>query len=408
MSHPKIQNPRKANRVFLLLSFSFVLPACLSAQTCSPGTTHSVSYDTVVVSTNAAASVIFSIPKISPAKTLLAVVAQSSFTIEQGAAGSVFFVDTTASIQPAPEDGYMAESTWFNWGVGGFSNYQDIDTLFDPVTHLRLTVTGPSLAPGSFEAVPFSDPNTFTLGYDSVSTFPYLSDFVGVDTANIFYAVNTFVYPMGPDLFTANTNGVTAHISFTLYYCDPILLASDLLTFTAERGTGNTVLLNWSTADEQPDRKYEIEVSDDGIGFNGEAILAARPVLGAASYSLTYVVPSSMKGKLYFRLKEVVPSAPDKYSDIRVVGVVAGLPVFVVYPNPAADFLRLTLPVVSGWQVDIFDANGRKVQSDAFTATDALRVDFHHKMAAGAYFIRATDLEGRYSYSTTFIVSETN
>lgn len=408
MCHPKIQYPRKASRVFLLLSFSLVLPACLSAQTCSPGTTRSVSYDTVVASTNAAAFVIFSIPKISPAKTLLAVVAKSSFTIDQGATGSVFFVDTTGSTQAAPEDGYMAESTWFNWGTGGFSSFQDIDTLFDPVTHLRLTVTGPSLPPGQFESVPFSDPNTFALGYDSVTTFPDLSDFVGVDTANIFYAVNTFVYPMGPDLFSGNTNGVTAHMSFTLYYCDPIVLATDFLTFTAERAPGNTVLLTWSTANEQRDRKYEIEVSDDGLVFNAEIILAARPVLGAASYSHTYTVPSSMKSKLYFRLKEVEPSAPDRYSDIKVVGADTGLPSFSVYPNPAAEFLRLTLPVVGGWQVEIFDANGRKVQSDSFMATDVLRVDFHHRMAQGAYFVRATDLRGRHSYSTTFLVSGKN
>lgn len=403
-----ILHPRKAVRVFLLLSFGLALPACLFAQTCSPGTTHSVRYDTVVTSTNAAASVIFPVPKVSPAKTLLAVVAQSSFTIDEGASGSVFFVDTTASTQPAPEVGYLAESLWFNWGTGGFSNYQQLDTLLDPVTHLPITVTGPPLASGTLERVPYSESAPRNLGYDSITTFPYLSDFVGTDTANMFYAAITALYPLGPDLFFGNTNGVTAHISFTLYYCDPIVLASDLLTFTAERTGGNTVLLTWSTADEQPDRKYEIEVSDDGSVFHAEAILAARPVPGAASYSHPYIVPASMKGKLYFRLKEVVPSAPDKYSDIKVVGADTGLAGFSVYPNPAADFLRVTLPVVGGWQVEIFDANGRKVQSDVFPATDALRVDFHHKMAAGAYFIRVTDGAGRHAYSTTFIVSETN
>jgi hypothetical protein len=394
--------------VVLLLSCGLVVPAFLCAQTCIPGTQHSIRYDTVISSSAGTAALIFPIPKISPAKTLLAVVAQSSVRIDEGATGSVIWVDTTSSVQPAPEDVFSGTSLWFTTGAG-FADFTDqFDTLFDPVTHLPLIVNGGPVLPGQQESVPFSDPNFIALGYDSITSFPDLADFVGTDTDQVFYAAITSVTSLKPNQFTVGINGATAHISFTLYYCDPVVLAIDLLTFQAEPAADHRVLLSWSTAEEREGGRYQVEVSRDGVVFTSDATVAAGPAHLAATYSHTYIVPPSAGGRLYFRLKEIVPLEPDRYSAIKVVDIRSDAfpSALRVYPNPATDFVQLALPAAGRWQIDIYDVSGKRVQSGLVSsAAGVVRIDFGHPLIAGVYFIRAAESGGQHTYSTSFVVS---
>ncbi|HEV2353708.1 MAG TPA: T9SS type A sorting domain-containing protein, partial [Puia sp.] len=77
-----------------------------------------------------------------------------------------------------------------------------------------------------------------------------------------------------------------------------------------------------------------------------------------------------------------------------------------VYPNPATSFINVVPKgqEVSDWQVDIVAADGQVVQRNVFEQTKIMTVNFQNKLAAGTYFVRATDLAGKNTVMSSFIV----
>jgi len=79
-----------------------------------------------------------------------------------------------------------------------------------------------------------------------------------------------------------------------------------------------------------------------------------------------------------------------------------------IYPNPATDFINLVpdMADVTDWQVDILSATGTLVQRNVFMQSKLMTVNFRNRLAAGTYFVRATDLRGQRSISATFLIPE--
>jgi len=59
---------------------------------------------------------------------------------------------------------------------------------------------------------------------------------------------------------------------------------------------------------------------------------------------------------------------------------------------------------VTDWQVDVLSAAGIVIQRNVFMQSKIMTVNFQNRLAAGTYFIRATDLRGQRRISTTFLV----
>lgn len=78
---------------------------------------------------------------------------------------------------------------------------------------------------------------------------------------------------------------------------------------------------------------------------------------------------------------------------------------FVVYPNPPTDHINLIFPSAGrNWQTDIIAADGRMVQRNVFNNIVQGTMYFSHKLAAGVYFVRITDLQSAASHSTSFVI----
>jgi hypothetical protein len=194
-------------------------------------------------------------------------------------------------------------------------------------------------------------------------------------------------------------------LSITYNYCDPTVLASNILSFTATRTNSGTVDLKWQTTNEQSGRTYYVEVSPGGQDFTPVASVLSDANTYNANYNYDYAIPSSATGKLYFRLRQVEADGTTTWSDIRTINLDGDGQAFSIYPNPPSDFINLTLPGGNqDWQVDIVAADGRMVQRNYYPNSNAARVNFIRRLAAGAYFVRVMNPQTGKHYSGSFLM----
>jgi len=236
---------------------------------------------------------------------------------------------------------------------------------------------------------------------------PPLSDFQGSGDVSFTYTSTSFMnfVPLPVNVSTSSNDDITFSITYTV--CNPVLLATDLISFTATRQTDQTILLAWISANEEAGRRYELESSTDGRSFHAFATRQSEVVSGNASYTYSYPIATGAKGKLYFRLKPVNADGTASYSGIRIVdlGGDAG-PDFSIYPNPPTDeFVNFVFDSPrSGWQVDVLAANGSLLQRQSYHNTSAGRLYFRRRLAAGVYFARAIDLGSGKPFVKSFVV----
>jgi hypothetical protein len=138
-------------------------------------------------------------------------------------------------------------------------------------------------------------------------------------------------------------------------------LPGTLVNWTAKLDK-NKVLLNWTTTIEKNSVHFTIEKSFNGVDFTDAAVLfAAGNSNIRKQYAFTEKLSHNAKN-IYYRLKMVDMDDNIRYSDIRVVRDNTPENVKLeVYPNPAANDLKLTIS--SAWVnekllIEVYNING--------------------------------------------------
>jgi hypothetical protein len=138
------------------------------------------------------------------------------------------------------------------------------------------------------------------------------------------------------DLFngTIVTAGVVTSFSpFTLASSSPANpLPVELVYFRGSLTPENVVLLEWKTASELNNDRFEIERSADGFDFTSLANIAGAGTTSQAS-NYSYIDMQPLSGTTYYRLKQIDFDGTFTYS--HVVSVKRDEDPFRVYPNPA-------------------------------------------------------------------------
>jgi len=395
----KIQFPRVTAALFIFLSgAALIAPSRVAAQ-CA-GTVMSTSYDTTyggtttTLGTPVSGAYTYPLPRFPvSSSTLLAVVVTSTITVS-----ATMTVQNQSATNPLPAPfAQIFRTDGFN------SNY--INKTSSVVSN---PVFGGALNPGQSEILSFPDIiSSQQVLYDSVTaTNPNFPHFTGVGNIGFTYASNNIPLPSSGLTVTSFTLTDQVNYTTTYYYCVPLAtLATDILTFTAERENSHDALLNWTASNEQAGRNYVIEVSKDGTNFGDSATVPAQFASGDASYN--FPLDPSATGNLYFRIKVVDVSAPLSYSQICIIRLGdANSTGFSIYPNPPTDFINLSFPGGNqNWDVDIYAADGNIVQRNSYPTTNLARVNFNRKMAAGTYFVRAINPQTNQSYTRSFLIN---
>jgi hypothetical protein len=171
-------------------------------------------------------------------------------------------------------------------------------------------------------------------------------------------------------------------------------LPVSLLSFTGH-STASANILDWETASETNNSRFELERSSDGLSFSTIASLDGN---GSTTEVNTYEYPDNapFQGMNYYRLKQVDLNGDSNYSSIIAIDRSPDGPPLHVFPNPANDVVHIESKEKLA-SVTIFNAQGETV----YSGRNESFITFQ-PLATGVYTIRTTSACGKTS-SARFI-----
>ena len=167
-----------------------------------------------------------------------------------------------------------------------------------------------------------------------------------------------------------------------------------LVAFTAI-ADGNNSFLNWTTASEQNNDRFEIERSIDGVHFTtaGE-VKGAGNSTSILNYTFTDSRVSELSTKqVYYRLKQVDFDGTFDYSNIVLVNFnkIGAVTIQNIQPNPFGDKLTVSysLPTTGLVTISLVDLQGRILITTENNANRGFNTaNFNtENIATGMYFI---------------------
>jgi hypothetical protein len=204
-------------------------------------------------------------------------------------------------------------------------------------------------------------------------------------------AVTTTGTCSGPVAGTIRTNNpVLQYDVFTFgSLSNPVNpLPVELLMFSAAK-SDDGVNLNWSTASEKNNDYFEVQRSSDGYTFS------TISKINGAGNSNTYLHYHTMdrkpiSGLNYYRLKQVDYDGSFQYSAVRSVNIdLKSIFPFIVYPNPATEFVHILYHDISGTiKPTIMTMDGKIVKhfNDASQSDGQININIE-SIPAGLYLL---------------------
>ncbi|MFI5152831.1 MAG: choice-of-anchor E domain-containing protein [Chitinophagales bacterium] len=296
-------------------------------------------------------------------------------------------------------------TTSFSLGVGRRDNIQS-SALVTPYNN---TINADL---GTFDLAPNQ---TVTEGlatvidrYDnSIDITTNVAPFIGNGTVGFSYAPRTYANHSGSPTYNYSaTANDSIHFFITYFYCSNITLATKISAFTVQKEDDAFIDLNWVTENEQAGTRYEVQQRNDGNQFSTAGSLTSAENNPDAKYFFKYAMKRNEEGKIYFRLKMTNAESAVSYSEIRMVDLGEPKNAFLLFPNPADDFIQVVLqqPGSTGWYADIVSGDGRMIVNHLLLNSGNTRIDFHSRLSSGSYFIRIMDSRNSKTFVRSFIV----
>ncbi len=337
----------------------------------------------------------------------------STFTIIATINSDAAFGHTTTVHAP---NGIVDSNTANNNTTYAFSNgpiVEAVEIELDPdiptaqdLTPLKAVITGGSVATYTILTLP--DAASGTLYVRGIAATP--GQFITPEEAGLlsFVLKSGFSRNLSTFSYTATDNfGKTATKSanYSLYFTPINPLPVELISFKAT-AQNNQVTLNWSTASETDNDRFEIERSQDGRKFTKIGTVKGK---GTSSLTNHYTFKDSnpSSGTNYYRLRQVDFDGAFEYSKTVAANIKTISASVKTYPNPFHDYVRVELATeeIGQAQVMIMDVQGRVILErkiiieGRFTELELPTQD----LATGVYFLK---IKGANMDTTTKLVKQ--
>jgi len=200
---------------------------------------------------------------------------------------------------------------------------------------------------------------------------------------------------------TLTKNGVMTFATFTLSE-QQTPLPVKLVAFDAKR-TGTNATITWTTASEQSNSGFEVQVSTDGFTYRSIAFVPTQNANSFTTLKYTFLDEENGKtGNRYYRLRQIDQDGTFAYSPVRVVAfsasdVASKSTTLSAYPNP---FSQSDLPsiivqttAVGDARLQIMDLLGREIARQNFTAVNGnqnVAIPQAASLSAGTYIAKIT------------------
>ncbi|HLX90271.1 MAG TPA: choice-of-anchor E domain-containing protein [Puia sp.] len=401
----------------LVLLFSISIPLDLEAQcTCSGGAAATpLAYEDTVLPTQAS-NIFFTFPQFDPAAGTLTCV-DFYDTVNVAATTAARNTDTTK----APTYEFQTTISAAVSGPSSSGPYNWIPTLatanriYGPVVldtdKIDLHPPQPRL-PG--DSVTFG-PDTLINNVIDSATTASVAPYLGTGTVSFQMGLTGFSGALvgGVNYVTSIKANSWGTFKLVYYWCPTILLAENIINFTAVR-KNNYVQLQWVTENEQSGFSYEIEYSADGksyspAGYEQSPEDVADP---NQSYQYQYALNSNNPAVIYFRVKRIAPDGTATYTVIKSVNINGDGPAgggMQVYPNPARNSIVFAFDDIQNgnFAIQLLNTAGQLIQENTMTisGSNQLRLVLESQPARGLYFLVAKDLTHNQQYISKILVN---
>jgi hypothetical protein len=397
-------------------AFTIFIPLKISAQCiCSGGSPATPLTYLDTVQATQASSTSFTFPQFNPAVGTLAcisfndtvsVVVTTAARNTDTTTGHTYIFQTTISDAVVGPD----DSGPTDWLVTYASNnktygpiYLDTDKIDRVPPQPRLPDDSTTFGPDTLlNNIIGSGSTTNIAAYLGTGTVSFSTDLTGSAGAT-FGGTN---YSTG---IKSNSWG-TFRLSY--YWCPTILLAENIINFTAAHRAGN-VQLQWTTENEQSGVTYEIEVSRDQSSYLpiGNLESGSETTSANQAYQFQYPLPTDAAGILYFRVKRTAPNGTVTYTVIKSINlnsdtVSGGMQ---VYPNPVKNTVIFAFDEMqnANFSFELVNTAGQIIQRNAITlsGTNQVKLDLTSNPARGLYYLQAKDLTHNQQYISKVIIN---
>lgn len=169
-----------------------------------------------------------------------------------------------------------------------------------------------------------------------------------------------------------------------------IPLPVTLTDFSASK-KGNEVVVNWTTVSEKNSAGFEIQRSNNdqnnfvAIGF----VNSSENSNSKKEYA--FYDRSPLKGKNYYRLKQLDLTNNFKLSSVKMVDMDKAMQDIQVFPNPASNFITVT-NLKAGSSLSVYNNQGQRIITK--TTSDTQEQIAVEKLTKGVYVIQVTEADG--------------
>ena len=185
-----------------------------------------------------------------------------------------------------------------------------------------------------------------------------------------------------------------------------ILLPVTMEGFTAELSSDKTVVLNWATAQESNSSHFDIERSVNGSDWTTIGTVQAEGNSAKTiNYNFTDQDPAA--GVNYYRLNMVDRDDRQVYSEVKIVRNAALVKNVSFYPNPARDFVNVSLNQASDAAevtIRLISQNGQVLAEKKAGSANGTTVTFPvQQYATGLYILSVSGADGSHESSKLLI-----
>lgn len=188
----------------------------------------------------------------------------------------------------------------------------------------------------------------------------------------------------GTTVFTANFTGFSR-----FFLVDPaVTLPVELVDFRGKLDSDKNTVLEWETAAEFNNHKFDVELSRDGSNFS---ILGSVNSKGNSNltqqYTYTHLKPQL--GINWYRLRQVDWDGHETFSKIISVSINKPIGKAFVYPVPASNTIMIDFGAqINNCEIEILAADMRLIKRESANGLLSRKEISISELTAGAYFVR--------------------
>jgi hypothetical protein len=254
-----------------------------------------------------------------------------------------------------------------------YSNY-GVPSIYRTTNGGSNTPTWTNIEGAAGTAVELASARSCLIAEENTTTYYFIGTSTGLYSTDVLNGTSTVWNKVGTSSINNalvsqlklrtndNTILIATHGNGLFTMMPPIVLATELLSFTAHPLSKNTVELDWQTASEKNNAQFDIERSSDSKIFSKIGEVKGHGTTSQVQ-DYSYIDAAPFNGINYYRLKQIDDNGASTYSKIVSVEMSGVAKSIEVHPNPFDKEIFVNTNFQGTYTINVHDITGKLQQT---------------------------------------------